>query len=192
MDKLTMKKCSLLQQVKETILAEPSNVLYIGIEYNQVPKILRIFNHNCITLDIDKELHPDVIATVERLPFKDSVFSTIVCCQVLEHLPYSSFSDCLDELKRVGNVVILSLPERVKIKRDYILFRRKRLNHPYHQWEIGYDGYPLSKIKKEIKKRFKIVRTYRLREKPYHRFFILEKYEQNIYTNSNISNINRR
>jgi hypothetical protein len=47
-----------------------------------------------------------------------------------------------------------------------------------HYWEIGKAGYPLS-ISKNIKdiqrSGFKIERTYRIFEHPYHRFFILKK-----------------
>jgi hypothetical protein len=48
-----------------------------------------------------------------------------------------------------------------------------------HYWEIGKAGYPLSKITKYIEKAvFKIIKTYRIFENPYHRFFILKKEKQ--------------
>ena len=47
-----------------------------------------------------------------------------------------------------------------------------------HYWEIGKAGYPLSKTLMRFKKAgFKIEKTYRVFENPYHRFFILRKEE---------------
>ena len=45
-----------------------------------------------------------------------------------------------------------------------------------HYQEIGKVSYPLSKITKDIRRAgFKILKTYRIFENPYHRFFILKK-----------------
>lgn len=45
-----------------------------------------------------------------------------------------------------------------------------------HYWEIGKARYPSSKIINDIQRAgFKIVRTYRVFEHPYHRFFISRK-----------------
>ena len=45
---------------------------------------------------------------------------------------------------------------------------------PY--WEIGKARYSLNRIIKDIQRAgFKIVKTYRIFEIPYHRFFILKK-----------------
>jgi len=45
-----------------------------------------------------------------------------------------------------------------------------------HYWEIGKAGYSLNKIINEIQKTgFKVEKTYRIFENPYHRFFILKK-----------------
>ena len=47
-----------------------------------------------------------------------------------------------------------------------------------HYQEIGKAGYPLSKITKDIERTgFDIIKTYRIFENPYHRFFILKKRE---------------
>lgn len=56
-----------------------------------------------------------------------------------------------------------------------------------HYWEIGKAGYPLSKITKDIEKAgFKIIKTYRIFENPYHRFFVLKKEKQFNEKNKNI------
>lgn len=52
----------------------------------------------------------------------------------------------------------------------------KHVFNGMHYWEIGKINYSLDKIINDIKLTgFKIERTYRLIENPYHRFFILSK-----------------
>ena len=47
-----------------------------------------------------------------------------------------------------------------------------------HYWEIGKAGYPLNRILEDIERAgFNIIKTYRIFEHPYHRFFILKKGE---------------
>ena len=49
-----------------------------------------------------------------------------------------------------------------------------------HYWEIGKAGYPLQKVIGEMRNAgFKIEKTYRIFENPYHRFFILKKINNN-------------
>jgi hypothetical protein len=44
-----------------------------------------------------------------------------------------------------------------------------------HYWEIGKQGYPASKIRKILKKYFKIKKEFIPFENQYHHFYILEK-----------------
>ena len=56
-----------------------------------------------------------------------------------------------------------------------------------HYWEIGKVSYPLNKITKDIEGAgFKIIKTYRIFENPYHRFFVLIKEKQFNEKNQNI------
>ena len=118
----------------------------------------------------------------------------IICCyEVLEHLPYESFSKALVEMFLVSNAhVVLSLPdaERLcllniqlpilgKITKIMTLPRLIKPKHVFdgqHYWKIGRDGYPLSRISNDIKNAgFEIKKTYRVFEYPLHRFFVLKK-----------------
>jgi SAM-dependent methyltransferase len=168
-----MKQFSLLEQVRQTIAFEPKTILYVGIEYDQVPKILKILGYNVTTLDIVNS--PDVFGDVRQLPFKDKSFDVAVCCQVLEHLNYNDFIPSLSELKRVSKYLVVSLPDRGHFGLLSMLkLSLEELVHPFHMWEINVKGYPLSKIISDIKKSgINILKTYRLKEKPYHRFFIM-------------------
>ncbi len=180
-------------QINEILKLNPYNVLEIGIGNSFVTKYIKDREINVISLDIDKALNPDVIGDVLRLPFLDRYFDTVVCYEVLEHIPYENFDNALSEIYRVSkNHVLLSLPDDSRYYKLYIqiphvgtlrqLLILPRLKKPInrfdgqHFWEIGKEGYPLSKVIKNIQTRgFKIIKTYRMFENPYHRFFILKK-----------------
>ena len=67
-----------------------------------VARILRDANVQVTTLDIQADLKPDVLGSVERIPLPDHSFDISICCQVLEHLPFDQFETCLKELHRVA------------------------------------------------------------------------------------------
>lgn len=180
-------------QINEIIKLNPKRVLEIGIGNSFVSKYLKERKLNIVTLDIDSRLNPDVVGSVLNIPLKDNSFDVVACYEVLEHLPYENFSRALSEIFRVSNsYAILSLPDVSRVYRLYVhipkmgVFKRliplPRIKSPIHKfdgehyWEIGKAGYPLNRIIKDIQKAgFKIEKTYRIFENPYHRFFIARK-----------------
>ena len=192
-------------QINEIIKLEPKRVLEIGIGNGLVSKYLKERNLNVITLDIDKKLNPDKIGSVLNIPFTDNSFDVVSCYELLEHLPYENFYKAVSEIFRVSkSYSVLSLPDKNRFCRLYIqihkavIFKKllplPRLNTPIHKfdgehyWETGKAGYPLSKITKDIQRAgFKIEKTYRIFENPYHRFFILRKIEKGSYDKSSNS-----
>ena len=186
-------------QINEIIKLEPEKVLEIGIGNGFVSKYLKERGVNVITLDIDKKLNPDKIGSVLNIPFTDSSFDVVSCYELLEHLPYENFYQAVSEIFRVSkSYSVLSLPDKNRVCRFYIQIHKiviskkllplPRLNAPIHKfdgehyWEIGKARYPLSKITKDIQRAgFKIEKTYRIFENPYHRFFILRKVEKGNY-----------
>jgi len=184
--------CSYWHQIHEVLLLRPREVLEIGIGNAFVSRYLRERGVNIITLDIDKELKPDVVGSVLNIPFQDKSFTAVACYELLEHIQYSNFAKALLEISRVSKqYVILSVPDASRVYRIYIRIPKvaeikrllplpkKKTIHEFdgeHHWEIGKSGYPLSKIAGDINKvGLKIKTTYRVFEWPYHRFFILEK-----------------
>lgn len=179
-------------QIQEACKTEPESVLEIGIGSGIVASALRRMVKKVVTLDIDPQLAPDICGNVLGLPFDDNSFDTILCCEVLEHLPFDWFGPALSELRRVSRRhVLISLPDvtryyviRINLPRlswDY------RFSFPYgpaphsvrcdeHFWEIGQDRYPLS-IVEDVMKRSSLTidKTYRAPEFDYHRFFVLSK-----------------
>ncbi|MBN2754695.1 MAG: class I SAM-dependent methyltransferase [Candidatus Goldbacteria bacterium] len=171
---------------------KPDTVLEAGVIYGFVSNYLKYRGINVTTLDINKEVKPDVVGSVTSMPFKDSSFDIAACFQVLEHLQFEEFEKALSELSRVSRRhVIISLPDITRHIQFYIkipkiaeikkILELPRFKDPVHVfdgqhlWEIGKRGYSLNRILQCINKKFNVVKTYRVFEMPYHRFFVLEK-----------------
>jgi ubiquinone/menaquinone biosynthesis C-methylase UbiE len=185
--------CSYWHQINEIIKLRANKILEIGIGNGFVSEYLKKRKLNVITIDIDQHLQPDIVGNIVKLPFKSNYFDSLICYEVLEHLPYVNFHDALLEINRVTNkFVTLSLPDINPTLRCFIKFPKfneiricipiKRFitsihkNGGDHYWEIGKKGYSLNKIIADIRSAgFKIEKTYRVFENPYHRFFLLNK-----------------
>ena len=180
-------------QIREILSHEPKRVLEVGVGNGFISRYLREHNVDLLTLDYCAELNPDVVADVSALPFLDGEFDIAAAYEILEHMPYEKSLQGLGELRRVSSCwVIISLPDASpflrfefpipKVKKVQLLFTipfHFWCKSPYaksHEWEIGIQGYPLGRIKSDIQKTgLTLVRTYRVYENPYHRFFILRK-----------------
>ncbi len=180
-------------QFKEIIKSSPESVLEIGPGNKIISFILKNKNIKVITLDIDKRLDPEILADVNFLPLDSDSFDLVSCCEVLEHIPFENFRKSLSELKGISkSKVIISLPDAEKyfkfsfqlpnlyeykrlIKIPFQSFEKPNKEENTHYWEINKKGYPLKKIKNEIREvGFEIEKTYRPFENPKHRFFILK------------------
>ncbi len=66
---------------------------------------------NYKTLDIAKDLKPDILGSVNNMHLKDNLFDLVCAFQVLEHLPSDEFEQCLKEMLRVSKKdVLIILP----------------------------------------------------------------------------------
>ena len=181
-------------QIDEILSLNAEQVLEIGIGNGLVSSYLNLRKKKIITLDIDKDLNPDVVGSVVDIPFADESFDIVACYEVLEHLPFSYFPAVLIELKRISKAyVILSLPDKTgrayrfnvhipKIGEVKSLITIPRLRpikwefNGVHYWEVGTRGCSVKKITSHLRKfGFHVRKSYRVFEYPYHRFFVLEK-----------------
>jgi len=185
--------CSYWHQIDEILSLQPDKLLEVGKGNGFVHRYLQQKGLQVTTLDILPDLKPSVVGTILSLPFANNSFDAVMCCEVLEHLPYRDFSKALREIHRVSKGdAILSLPDHTPIyKFDIELPKipsiRKLIPHPFprltsheydgvHYWIIGKRNYQLKKIKYHIQHAgFRIRNTYRVFEFYGHRFFILQK-----------------
>ncbi|MEC9373785.1 MAG: class I SAM-dependent methyltransferase [Planctomycetota bacterium] len=188
---------SLAHQLEAAISLEPRRVLEIGVGSGIAAAALRSVGVEVTTLDIAESLEPDVVASVTEMPFDDGAFDVANCCEVLEHVPFDEVSLALKEIRRVvRRGLVMSVPDVTK-HFDFTIaapeLGRHRLSisvpRPFpkpipkrkwdsmgHHWEIGYRGYSLGRVKGVMREAgWTIRRTWRVPEKAWHRFFVLEK-----------------
>ncbi|MDR0733165.1 MAG: class I SAM-dependent methyltransferase [Dysgonamonadaceae bacterium] len=178
-------------QITETLALSPKTALIVGIGDDIVGRVLAEQGVQVYTFDFDKNLHPDFWGDVVEIDtvLRDKRFDVILCCQVLEHLPYDKFEPVLQQLQRHAKNVIISLPySAIKYKIDVHLpivktvkltihihkfFKRHKFDGQ-HYWEIGTRGYTKRRIRNSMEKFFTVAKWYVAPYNAYHVFFILE------------------
>lgn len=185
---------SYAHQMNAVLGFEPRSVVEIGPGPGVVTAALRTVGVGVTTVDVQRELKPDVVASVTDLPFEDDAFDVSMCCQVLEHLPFDEFVPALRELDRVSReAVVISVPDstphyevRVQVPklRDVHWtgtrqwyrgdsYKRDRLELDGHYWEIGYPETTLGDVKAAFERAGVPLRqTWRFVDNVYHRFFV--------------------
>lgn len=188
---------SYFYQIDLTTSTEAKNVLEVGKGNGTVSDYLKKLGYRVVTADIDPALKPDYISDIRKLSFKDGEFDLAMACEVLEHLPFEDFEKSLAELKRVSRkYILISLPYRstgfeMVLKFPGIRTICKTLFFDFflriplkfgsievsgqHYWEIDGVKFRLSKIRKIIRRQFKIIKEVRPVLNHYHKFFLLEK-----------------
>ena len=184
--------CSLWHQLDEIQGAKPERVLEIGPGPGVLKTLATLSGLTLDTFDTDPELHPDCVGRATALPFADRSYDVVCAFQVLEHLPYDQSLIALEEMARVSQrIVLLSLPDARKGwlyqlhfplfgKRQYILETPRLLARPHrfdgqHYWEVNKRGYSLDRIIRDFSQVARLLRTYRVPEYLYHRFFVLAR-----------------
>ncbi len=178
-------------QISETLQRNPSSVLIIGKGSSIVENTISTIapDIKIVTLDINRKLLPDVAGDIKALPFKDSSFDCILCCQVLEHIPFEAIKDTLKDFSRITkNSVVIFEPHKRKYlkieidapmigKKSLIMkypFKKKSIKSRQHFWEIN-RGVSYREVKRVIKKYFIVEKTFLNEINCNHRFFILKK-----------------
>lgn len=179
-------------QINETLQTGPANVLEIGVGNGFVSNYLKGSGLPLTSLDFDERLKPDVVGSVLELPFEDGAFDVVTCFEVLEHLPFEQFPVALKEIHRVAKrMAIISLPDTTRhLKFSFyapkIGVQKRLVNIPLfppthkfdgqHYWEVGAKGFSVATVGNTMEQNgFKLLKTYRIFESPYHRFFVLKK-----------------
>jgi len=182
---------SFWHQIDEVLRYNPERILEIGVGPKIFETYIKHLGIGYVSMDISKELGPDIIGSVDNIPLKDRSFDVVCAFEVLEHLPFKDFSKSLKEMGRVSKgPVLISLPhwgrhfsvqfrlpyfKKIEWQYKFNLFPIGHDLNGEHHWEIGKKGYPLKRIKDVIRSEFVILNDYIVFDFPYHHFFILER-----------------
>ncbi|MBI4683239.1 MAG: class I SAM-dependent methyltransferase [Nitrospirae bacterium] len=179
-------------QISETLEVSPRSVLVIGKGSGVVENSIRQLSNDqadIITLDINNAVNSDIVGEVTGLPFGKDTFDAVLCCQVLEHIPFDMLPAALSEMHRVARKrVVISVPhgrKHIKIAVDvpFLGDRQVILKNPVavrhcsskqHYWEIG-RGVSLNDVVRQIGRLFEIEKEYLNEISCDHRFFILKR-----------------
>ncbi len=149
-------------------------------------------------MDINPNLMPDVVGDVRDINkhFHPGEFDLIVCCEVLEHLPFEHFENIIRDFSSISsNHVYLTLPRAQKI----LLNMSFTLKIPFikrqewdlhiavpssqtgveHFWELDSSSQTRRKTITEILSRYyNIERFEREIQNPYHNHIILSRLQK--------------
>jgi SAM-dependent methyltransferase len=113
------------QRIEQSISLVPrdcSSILDIGCGDGRVTNRLTSKCVSAVGLDssIEALQHvktAKVLGDIARLPFPDKSFDLVLCCEVLEHLPYQIYQLALAEMERVAaKYVIITVPNNENLR----------------------------------------------------------------------------
>jgi SAM-dependent methyltransferase len=107
--------CSYWYQIRAAMRLRPKRVLEIGSGTGVFKSYLNNAGVQCQSLDIDASRKPDYIADLtdlDRTLPTEARFDIVAAFQVLEHLPFEHFEDCLAGIARRAPYALISLPYR--------------------------------------------------------------------------------
>lgn len=108
---------SFAQQIHDIHNMKPENILEIGIGNGFTSTYMKRAGFNVTTVDINPELQPDICCPIDELPsyIKESRFDLVVCCEVLEHMPFEEFEKNIAIINSIGNRLYMTLPNHKKV-----------------------------------------------------------------------------
>ncbi|MEW5829617.1 MAG: methyltransferase domain-containing protein [Chloroflexota bacterium] len=170
-------------QLKLAVESKASRFMEVGIGNGLLTSLLRAMNLNVITLDINRLLIPQVVGRIPELPFVERSFETVLCYEVLEHLPFEMLDAGLKEMVRVSNnYIIISLPDRTDLYESQSFRRiinkilKRNRSVPLsaeHYWEIGYQEITAEKvIEIALTHGLSLSNHFRNPHSMYHHFFV--------------------
>ena len=94
---------SYYHQLNETLALTPKTILEIGTGDGVYKNFIK--NNTDIdykNIDIAKDLNPDIVGSVNKIPLEANSFDLVVAFEILEHLPFDEFEKSLSEINRVS------------------------------------------------------------------------------------------
>lgn len=171
----------------------PRSVLEIGPGNGLVSSFLRRSGIDVTTADINPALEPDICAPLSEIPqhLSGRRFDVVVCCEVLEHMPFEQFEANIKTMQSIGDRLYMTLPNykkafgigallrlpRIRAKPFgwYFTYRQNRKLTDQHFWEIDYSPEcRLPEIVSLLKRHYPSVRTERYALNAYHQAFVAQ------------------
>lgn len=188
---------SLATQLDAALELGPRSILEVGVGTGITAFALRRVGVEVTTLDVQPGLAPDLVGDVRWIPCADASFDVSCCCQVLEHLPLADLPAAIRELRRVTRWrLVLSLPDLTRFfgvsatlpfvgRRDIGMslpirepdeaWKAARFETMGHYWELGMNGATSRGVAAALERAgFDAVRTFRVPEIRWHRFFVAD------------------
>jgi len=101
-------------QIESVLDLNPKTVLEIGPGNKTVSDYLKKRSFRIRTCDARSFVKPDFMSDVREIKAKDNSFDLVLCCEVLEHIPFEDFSKAVSEIYRVAKrFAVISIPQRV-------------------------------------------------------------------------------
>lgn len=182
-------------QVRECMELKEGNILIVGKGDGIVPNIVKHINDNVRvdTFDFAEDLNPTILGDLTKIDeYVDAyTYDVVVCCEVLEHLPFSAFEEVIKKLSLISKWrTIISIPQRhieiggtislpkVRLKKYVYIekFWEKEFKfNGEHYWELKTKGCSVKRVRNILNQYYQIVNEYTVVENSYHRFWILDK-----------------
>lgn len=182
--------CSFAHQIHDIHSLKPTSILEVGTGNGFTSSFLKRAGFDVVTADINPALEPDICSPIADLPplLSERSFDLVVCCEVLEHIPFANFEDNIEVFRAVGRRLYLTLPNYKRVfglsgflrlpkfapalVGYQIEIPNRKMLDKEHFWEVG--SSPLT-TRKEIVKRlerfYPRVDTGRYAFNPYHLSF---------------------
>lgn len=167
-------------------------ILEIGIGNGLVANLLKFFNFNLTTFDIDPELKPTIVGSLPiiKIP-RNKKFDLVVACEVLEHVQYKDAVKSLKRMAELAPLAVVSIPHKdlsisILVKLWFFRIRGIKLSIPSnfrthifngeHYWELGTKDFSVEKFENDLSKSgWKITNDFRVIALPWHHFYILQR-----------------
>ena len=170
-------------------------ILEIGPGNGFVADFLRAAGRRVDTVDVNMDLCPTFQGSVLELDqiVGEKSYDTVVCCEVLEHLPFSSFPTALEQIARATRKsALITLPQAKKFffslsgvlqvpgrgVRWFLwapTFGRKSPIYKDHHWELEWQKeHRIANVCKLMSEHFTVTKFGAEPMNPYHVFFQLQ------------------
>lgn len=181
---------SFAEQIQHIRRLQPRSVIEVGVGNGFVSGFLRSVGTQVLTFDINPNLHPDVVASVDDINsyVNEREYDLISCCEVLEHLPFHKFEFTIDMFSRLSENLFLTLPvhgthigfggliQAHRFRRWVGIWQRipsrTRQLPEMHFWEVDHSKDTSKRaILSLLAKYYSDVDSGYLKANPYHRYF---------------------